>query len=209
MTLASLTRQAAKTEIAMWRSLYGWITRRPIVLSPGAQAFPYSRSVMPILWAFIGVSAVELPIFHLVIPWQWLQIIADAAGVYGLLWMIGLMAMIRSRPHIVDESGLSLRCNMTIDLRVPWDGVESIQHCSQILPPGSRSVVIDREGPGPVLVLAVAGHADVEVTFREPTVVAVPRTKGEPVTGLRFGADEPAELIACGRSRLARRDPVA
>ena len=55
----------------------------------GADAFPYAGDVTPVLWAFIVVSAIEVPVVHLLVPWESLRLALDVAGVYGVLWMVG------------------------------------------------------------------------------------------------------------------------
>jgi hypothetical protein len=68
----------------MWRGLYRWITRRPLELAPGDVAFGHAGPVKPIFAVFIVMSALEIPIFDLVIsrlvPWSAVRYAALAAG---------------------------------------------------------------------------------------------------------------------------------
>jgi hypothetical protein len=50
-----------------------------------------------------------------------------------------------------------------------------------------------------VLSLVVLSQTSVDVVFREPIRVGLPRGTSEPVTELRFYADNPAGLVAMGR----------
>ena len=39
-----------------------------------------------------------MPILHLLQPWKTVRLIVDIARVYGLLWMFGLLAIVRVDP---------------------------------------------------------------------------------------------------------------
>lgn len=192
-------------EAGMWRSLFRWITRRPVELGPTGEPFGHAGSVKLIMFAFIGVSVVEIPILHFLIPWDTIRIIALALGAYGLVWMIGLLASVVIHPHILDDTGIRIRNGMMIDARLSWESIDRIQSHSMTLPPGSRSVLLERSGDRVVLVLAVAGNADISVIFKEPTIVGVAKTKGEPVDEVRFSADDPPALISRARELMAAR----
>jgi hypothetical protein len=51
MTWSGVARQAIRFELAMWRSLFRWITRRPVVSGDGATAFGYSAAKAPVIWS--------------------------------------------------------------------------------------------------------------------------------------------------------------
>jgi hypothetical protein len=67
-------------------------------MGPAVETFSYAREVAPIMGAFIFVSLVELPIVHLLLPWPTLRLAALALSVWGLLWMIGLLASMKVFP---------------------------------------------------------------------------------------------------------------
>ncbi|MGW5667805.1 hypothetical protein [Micromonospora sp. NPDC003776] len=96
--LGALLAGAVRYEIGMWRSLFRWLLRRPQTTEPGAEVFGYVGVVQPILIAFIVLSAVEIPIFDLILrhtlPWPSVRTVVLALGVWGLLWMIGLFASV-------------------------------------------------------------------------------------------------------------------
>jgi hypothetical protein len=110
----SLARRAISFELGMWRSLYRWIARRPVA-PPGAKAFGYSAEKTPILWAFIALNAIEIPAFHLLLPWPTVRRIVDVLGAYSFVWMLGLLASIRVHPHVVGDSGLRIRSGFSIE----------------------------------------------------------------------------------------------
>jgi hypothetical protein len=176
-------------EIAMWRSLYRWIFRRPRTRTPEGVAFSYTRVVSPLLWAFIGVSAVELPVLHLLLPWPTVRFVVDLISVYGLLWMLGLMASLKVHPHVAEESGLRLRYGSTVDVELPWDAIEAVRVRTKGLD-RSKSV----QYADGVLKLVVASRTDLEVVLTRPRVLPLPQTLGEPVTEVHVAVDEPREL---------------
>jgi hypothetical protein len=83
---------ALKYELRLWEALFRWTFRRPHRVEPGTVTFSYSGAVAMLFGVFIGLSAVELPILHLLLPWPAARTISLLVGGYGLFWMIGLLA---------------------------------------------------------------------------------------------------------------------
>jgi hypothetical protein len=199
-----LARKAIWYELRLWRSLFRWILRRPTA-EPGAATFGYAALLTPVLVAFIVVSAIEIPIVHLVLPWATVRTTALAAGVYGLLWMIGLLAAMRVHPHVVGDAGLRVRSGMSVDLSVPWSAVAELRIRSRTLE--SNRAVQQHDG---VLSVVAWRHTNVEVTLREPTVFPLPGGPSDLVREVRFHADDEKALLSAARERLAAfRDRAA
>jgi hypothetical protein len=196
-----LLRVAVAYEAAMWRSLFLWIRRRPVTSEPGAEAFSYAGMVSTIMWAIIAASAVEIPIVHLILPWRTAEIIALVLGGYGLLWMFGLMASLKVRPHVVGPSGLRIRNGISLDLTVPWERVAAVRKRYRTLEYG-KTLRVEEEKHGKVQYIAMSNHTAVDVVFRGPTVVHLPKGTSEPVVELRFAADDPDALAAKAREFL-------
>jgi hypothetical protein len=79
-TISALVRRAVSFELGVWRSLYRWTTRRP--LGPeDSETFGYAGPVTPVIWAFIGLSAIEIPVAHLLLPWQTARVIVLVVGI--------------------------------------------------------------------------------------------------------------------------------
>jgi hypothetical protein len=195
--------------MALWRSLFRWILRRSPVPDSGTRAFGYTGVVLPIMLVFIILSTVELPILHLILPWQTVRYLALALGLYSLLWMIGLLASLRVHPHLVGERGLRIRNGISLDILLPWDAIGGLRARFRSQEPG-RSVRTEETGSGTRLQIGVAKQISVEVTLRQP--VAVPLSGGrmsEPVSEIWFYADEPDALVAYARSHLTAGAPPA
>ncbi|BCJ40480.1 hypothetical protein GCM10010168_81860 [Actinoplanes ianthinogenes] len=169
-------------------------------IEPGAQRFTYHRAVNLILGAFLVVSAIEVPILHLILPWEPVRLTALAIGVYGLIWMVGLLATMRVHQHLVGPSGLRIRNSLSLDLPLPWERIAAIEVRRRSMPPGGQTQLEDG-----VLALGMAGQTSVDVVLMGPLVVPVRKTRGEPVTRIRFHADEPEALVAAARSHLTAR----
>jgi hypothetical protein len=193
-----MLRKLVAYELTMWHSLYRWTFRRPLRLEPDARAFHYLGVVKPILWAFIVLSAVEIPIFDLilrhVLPWDGLRRTVLVLGVYGLLWMIGLMAMLRTHPHVAGPAGLRVRNGATLEFLVPWDAVESVRARYRSVPSG-RSVHLEESTDGRVLNVGAARQTSVDVVLRQPMAIDLPAGRTENVGEIRLYADEPAALV--------------
>ena len=121
-TLAGWLVFAWRFEVALYRSLVRWATRRPAVPA-GATAVPYVGAVSLLLWVFTIGSAVELVALHLILPWEHVRLVADIVGIWGLVWMLGYTASHYVYPHLLDATGLRLRSGHHLAVDVPWDAV--------------------------------------------------------------------------------------
>ena len=205
MTVAGPLRKALAFEIGTWRSLWRWVRRRPDVPA-GADAFPYASAVTPVLWTFIVLSAVEIPLVDWLLPWQSLRIALLVLGVYGLLWMVGLLASMKVHPHTVGDGGLRVRSGFTVDVRVPWEEIAAVRVRRRSVE-GSRTVVVAEERGRRAVSVAVVSSTQVDVELRTPLVLPLARTGGQPVGELRLAADDPAALVR--RLRAGMSDHAA
>lgn len=194
--IATIGRLVVRYERLMWTDLFRWLTRRP-VCERGATPFGYARTVTPVMLAFIGVSVIELPILHLVIPWHGLRVAADILSVYGVIWMVGALAGLRVNPHSVGPSGLRVRGGGGLDLTIPWEEIASVTAVERTV--NGRNLTVD----GTALNIGVMKRTNVDIAFRYPTILELPRGDTEPVRSLRIGVDEPAAMVAAARARLA------
>jgi hypothetical protein len=200
-----LAVKVIRYELGLWRSLYRWILRRPPA-GANAAAFGYASAVTPIYLAFIVVSAIEVPIVHLLLPWETVRLVADAIGVYGVLWMIGMLASVRVHPHVVGASGLRVRYGISVDVTIPWEAIATIRARNHSLP-RSRAIQFERTESGLIAHIVLMSQTNVDVVLREPMTLPLPKGTGEPVRELRLCADDPAALVARAREHLAAAEP--
>lgn len=192
---------AVRYELNIWRSLGIWVLRLRTV-PPGARGHRYAGAVTPLMIVFIVVSAVELPIVHFLLPWETVRLVVDIISVWGLLWMVGLLAAVRVHPHFVDEKGIRVRYAFSVDVRVPWEAVASARSRARTVETG-RTVQCEQTAAGAVVSINVMKQTTVDLVLREPTVLDLPQAGGQPVVELRLYADDPAALVADIRDRLA------
>ena len=181
-------------EIRMWRSLYRWIFRRPVATGPGAEPFTYAGLQTPLLVVFIAVSAIEIPVLHMLLPWEAVRFVVDLLGVYGLLWMIGILAMVRVHPHVLSDEGLRFRYAAGVDATLPWSAVAAVRERGRGLEKGRSIQVIDG-----VLHVVMVKQTNVDVTLREPTTVTWAKGRSATVTEVRLYADDPRAFVARAR----------
>ena len=192
-------RWLIRMEIGIWRSLFFWVTRRVPGADSGVRAFSYSRQITPIIGAFIFVSLIELPVVHLLIPWDVVRLVVVILSVWGLLWMVGLLASMKVFPHLLGERELRVRYGHGLDVPVPWDAVASVGAARGSVASGKSAVVEDG-----VLSVPVMKQTRVEVRLREPTALPLPDGIEE-VTAVRLYADDPRGFVAAARELV----PVA
>lgn len=86
----SMLRRAFHAEVRVYSSIGRAIARRPAV-PPGGTGVGYHRPVLTVLFIFIVLSAVEIPILDLIVhPWPAVRIPVLILGIWGLTWMVGL-----------------------------------------------------------------------------------------------------------------------
>ena len=190
----SAARWLVELEIGIWRSLFLLVTRRVPGKGPGVQAFSYAKDVSPVLGAFIFVSVLELPVVHLLVPWETVRLAADVLGVWGLLWMVGYLASMRVFPHLLDAHGIRVRQGTSVDVRIPWGAVESVTSTRSSIPT-NRSVQVEDGDRGAVVYVAMMKQARVRVVLRGPTTVVLP-DRAQPIAELRLYADDPRAFVA-------------
>lgn len=203
--LPALLWEALLFELALYRSLARWVARRPDV-PRGAQSVGYARLVAPMLWLWIFGSAVEVVVVEVVLrhldqPWaEAVRLPVLVLGVWGVLWMLGMLASLRVRPHLLTESGLVLRSGARSWVAVPLHAVESTRTVEHELPGVIRSLHID----GPLVLIGAGSRTNLELVLAAPTRLST--SKGE-VAATRVGVwvDEPRQVAALLRPRLASR----
>lgn len=199
-TPSALVRTVVSFELGVWRSLYRWTARLPRGPA-GAETFGYAGPATPLIFAFIGLSVVEIPVAHLLLPWQTARIVVLVVGVWGLTWMLGFLASLKTYPHVVGDSGLRIRHGTAVDITVPWDAIASIGVRHRDLP-SSRTVQLSRIDSGTVLHVGISSQTNVDVALRHPVTVPLPKGD-EPVAAVRFYADDARALVARARRHFA------
>jgi hypothetical protein len=161
--------------------------------APGEEQFGYVGVIKPILGVFIVLSAVEIPIFDLimvnVVPWRPARWIVLGLGVWGLLWMIGLLATMTIHPHVAGDRGIRVRHGAGVDFTVPWDDVASIKKSYRSLT-SNKSVQFEQDGERRVLNVGVGKQTSIDVRLHRPMIFELPDGPSDPVDEVRLYADD-------------------
>jgi hypothetical protein len=203
--LAAVAGEALLLELALYRSLARWCARRPDVPA-GATAIGYAQLVGPMLWLWIFGCATEVVVVEVVlrqVTARWaevLQLPLLVIGVWGLVWMLGLMAAYRVRPHLLTPDRLRIRNGARTWVEVPLEAVETAQAAEHELPGTIRSV----HHQDSLLLVGVGSRTNLQLVLSRPTVLRT--SKGE-TTADRVGlwVDEPRAVAETLRTRTAAR----
>lgn len=148
------------------------------------------------------MSALEIPLIDLLLPNWTLRTIFGLIGLWGLVWMCGLLAVQYRMPHVVGPDWVRIRAGWSLDVRVPWDVVASVHQSSRLVT-SSKSLQYDGDSETDTrqLVVAVSSRTNVTCAFRQPLTVDVDGTS-QLINGIHLWADDPAALVAAARLRL-------
>jgi hypothetical protein len=156
------------------------------------------------LWIFgstVEVIVVEVVLRHLDQPWAaTLRTPLLVLGIWGVLWMLGMLASYRVRPHLLTDADLRVRSGARTWLVVPLEAVESTRPVEHEVPGVIRSLHVD----GALALVGVSSRTNLEMVLAGPTTM--PTSKGE-VTVSRVGiwVDQPREVAAQIKPRLGTR----
>jgi hypothetical protein len=189
-------RRLLANEWAQYVSLVRWLTRRPTA-GPGETAFSHFGGVGVLVWAFIIGSAVETVVLHVVLPWETVRLVCDVLSVWGVVWMLGLMADLKVTPHLVAEPGLVLRHQRSVNLLLPWSRIASVQATGERVRESGKLMQLDPGEDGATLNVVIASMTNVEVTLRGELL-----WDDQPIHRVRFYADDPKGLAAACAERV-------
>jgi hypothetical protein len=195
-------KRALLLEVAIYVCLLRWVLRRPAV-PPQGEPVGYAKAVTPVLCLWIFASAAEIPLLHVLLPWHAARVVSVVLGAWGLVWMLGLLASYRVRPHVLDADGLRVRNGPRVDVRLAWADVAEVRVDRRDLPTSVRSIQPTETESGTDLQVGVSGQVNVTIRTRTPVMV---RTPAGPLTvaAVSFFVDEPREAAARMREHLER-----
>lgn len=183
-----LLRRATMMEIRGYQSIFRFVFRRPKV-PVGAVGFSYSQPVLAILIVLVSVSAVELIVVDVIVHrWVAVRIPLLILGIWGLVYMIGLLFGMLTRPHAVGPDGLRVRSGSEIDIPLSWDDVYSLTHRKHSIQEKQPRLTVDEDG-GVTLHLRMQNETNLELRLERPVLIRLPQGS-ETVTGINFYADD-------------------
>ncbi len=192
-----------RLEVTLYLALGRWLTRRPDVPA-GTTPIGYSRLVAPMLWLWIFGSATEVVVLDVLLSRWWtpLRIPLLVVGIWGLIWMLGMMAAYRTRPHLLGEASLQVRDGIHARVDVPLERIASVRSVDHDLPGLLKSVHVEGEGEGAILLIGVGSRTNLELVLTSPTAWETPH--GPATVGrVALWVDEPREVADVLRRRLS------
>lgn len=188
----------------MYASIGRAIMRRPAI-PPGAKGFRYDGSVLLLLIVLAFVSAIEVVAIDLIVHrWLPLRIGFLVIGIWGAIWMIGLLCAYVMRPHTVGPDGVRVRDGLDLDVGISWDDVYAVgikKRSYDAKPPR----VLEGDGTR-TLVVAISKATNIEVRLEKSTAVRLPGElpKGgeQHVTAVRLWVDEPKAFLGEAKKYL-------
>ena len=125
-------------------------------------------------------------------------------GVWSLLWVLGLLASLRTNPHVVGETGLRLRSGFQFDAQIAWEQISAIR-----LRRSSAHRKLQIEHDQTRAKVALQGTGNLEVVFREPIPVRFLDRQQANVNAIYFNADSPTALLTAAKAYLANISEAA
>ncbi|MFD5600032.1 hypothetical protein ACFWHR_08240 [Leucobacter sp. NPDC058333] len=150
---------------------------------------------------FIVLSAVEIPIIDLVLHrWPIIRFTLLAAGVWGLMWMLGLLLGFVTRPHSVGPEGVIIHDGPQISVELSWDDIYSVALVKEVAESPPKPPRITESERGNVVNLRVQNETNLEIVLKHPISLSIaPDTH---VSLVKFWADEPRSVLSATRPFL-------
>lgn len=187
-------------ELRVYSSIARAVARRPAV-PKGGTGIGYHRPVLTVLFIFIGLSAVEIPILDLIVhQWPAVRITLLVLGIWGVTWMVGLLCAMLMRPHSVGPDGVRVRSGLELDVPIGWADIASVAINRRVDEPKQPRVI------GSEYAERMQDETNIEIELERPVAIRLPglAPKGgvHPVDRIRLWADEPRAFLDAARPFL-------
>ncbi|MDO3645389.1 hypothetical protein [Nocardia mangyaensis] len=192
-----LGRRFVRLEIDIWVSLARAIARKPDI--NGGVPIRYAGADSAMLWAFLVVSAIEIPAVHLLIPWPPVRLIALALGLWGVFLLLGMIAAHHMYPHVLGRDDLRVRHLRRTQLAIALPDIRAVRPDLRAYD-GAKSLELSGVD-GKTLAVIVGSSTNVRVDLVEPRTF--PTAHGEyTVSAVAFWADDPAAAVSAIRAAI-------
>lgn len=193
-------RRALYAELRVYSSIGRAVARRPAI-APGATGIGYHRPVLTVLFIFIGLSAVEIPILDLIVHrWPVVRITMLILGIWGVTWMLGYLCAMLMRPHTVGPDGIRVRNGLEVDVPLSWDDIASVAISRRVDEPKQPRVT------GGEYAERMQNETNIEIELERPVSIRLPglhpRGGEHRVERVRLWADDPKALLSAARPFL-------
>jgi hypothetical protein len=182
-------RRCLRHEAVLFSSIGLLLRGRKDVPDDGV-ALPYAGPQRPMIVVFLVVSLVETGAFLLVDFGPVGDTLLLAAEIYTAAWLLGYLAALVTRPHVVSPRELRLRVGAMFDLRVPLEDVESLTRRKETHASARGLIWGDEE-----LVMGQSMETNVVAVLRRPVVATRPLGGTETVRVVKFFTEDPALAV--------------
>lgn len=195
-------RRVMSFDVRGMASLVLWIARRRDGVPPGAVAVPYSREQSPFVLLILFVTVLETAGTEVLLRGlgapAGLRTVLLVLDLYAISAVLAILAAGVTRPHVVTDGELRVRCGAFFDLRIPRRLITSVRIAQNYNENGMVSV---EDG---LLAVAVSSRTNVVVELSEPVTAVRPLGSEARVRAVRFFSDEPGPAL-----RALREEPAA
>jgi len=119
----------------------------------------------------------------------WLRIALHVLGAYGLLWIVGLWASLRARPHTVRAGVATFHRGILASLCLPLDGIEGVEAMPAFRDDWARLAFMRQ-----VMTFGARGAPCLLLTLKEPATPLGLLGPGRPKARVRVFVDDPEGL---------------
>ncbi|MGK3949632.1 hypothetical protein [Microbacterium sp. K2] len=198
--ILNFLHRAWSAELRVYSSIARAIARRPAV-PKGGTGIGYHRPVLTVLFIFIGLSAVEIPILDLIVhQWPAVRITLLVLGIWGVTWMVGLLCAMLMRPHAVGPDGVRVRSGLELDVPIGWDDIASVAISRRVDEPKQPRIV------GSEYAERMQDETNVEIELERPVAIRLPGLAPKDgvhhVDRIRLWADDPRAFLDAARPFL-------
>ena len=183
-------------------SLVLWIARRRDGVPPGAVAVPYSREQSPFVLLILFVTVLETAGTEVLLRGlgapAGLRTVLLVLDLYAIAAVLAIWAAGVTRPHVLTDGELRIRCGAFFDLRIPRRLITSVRIAQNY---NERGMVSVEDG---LLAVAVSSRTNVVVELSEPVTAVRPLGSEARVRAVRFFSDDPGPAL-----RALREEPAA
>ncbi len=189
-----LAKRATLAELHGYRSIYRFVFRRPKVPA-GAIGFSYHQPILAILIVFIAVSVVELVVVDVIVRrWDFIRIPLLILSIWGIVWMLGMLFGMLTRPHAVGPDGLRVRYGAEVDIAIDWPSVDAVAIRKRRRAEKEPRVTVNDQGAA-TFHLRVADETNLEIELDRCTELRLPHGT-ERVSRIALYAEDPKAFLA-------------
>jgi hypothetical protein len=136
--------------------------------------------------------------------WAYIRIPLLILSVWGLIYMLGLLFGMLTRPHAIGPSGIRARYGSEVDIPLLWEDIESVTPRKYALQNKQPKVTVDADGEA-TLHLRMQNETNIEVQLTGPIEVRLPHGP-ETISKVTLYADDSDAFMK--QVRRARPDNV-